>query len=98
MPCAINLLDEGDPFEAVKLLVDMSKLREEELSSHIHETYKKAKELSPEIEHFLLWFVEEQVEEVALFSSLIAQVKLSGGNVLLLDNSDFVRQLLTQTE
>lgn len=93
--CAIRLLDEStSPLETVKDLIVLGIGKETELGMYIKETYRLAKSVEPEIEQFLLWYVEEQVEEIAQLDDLLMQFQICGNNLLLLDNSDFVRGLL----
>lgn len=47
-----------------------------------------------EIESLLNWFTEEQMEEESTMQDLIDQFNICGNNLLLLDNSDYVRGLL----
>lgn len=92
--CEIDLLHEANPIKIVEILIGLGLSKERNLGNYIKDTYQAAKGLDAEIEQFLLWYVEEQVEEVAQFDDLMTQFSICGGNLLILDNSDFVKQLL----
>lgn len=92
--CEIDLLHESNPIKIVEILISLGLSKERNLGYYIKDTYQAAKGLDSEIEQFLLWYIEEQVEEVSQFDDLMTQFNICGGNLLILDNSDFVKQLL----
>ncbi|MGK2931228.1 MAG: ferritin-like domain-containing protein, partial [Solirubrobacterales bacterium] len=58
--------------------------QEERVSDEIYALFELARELKDyRAEHFLQWFVKEQVEEVALMSDLLNVVERSQENLLL---------------
>jgi ferritin len=58
--------------------------QEERVSEEIYALFELARELKDyRAEHFLQWFVKEQVEEVALMSDLLNVVERSQENLLL---------------
>lgn len=58
--------------------------QEERVSDEIYGLFQLARELKDfQAEHFLQWFVKEQVEEVALMSDLLNVVERSKDNLLL---------------
>ena len=58
--------------------------QEERVSEEIYGLFELARELKDyRAEHFLQWFVTEQVEEVALMSDLLSVVERSKDNLLL---------------
>ncbi len=58
--------------------------QEERVSEEIYGLFEMARDLKDyRAEHFLQWFVKEQVEEVALMSDLVSVVERSKDNLLL---------------
>jgi ferritin len=69
--------------------VRMALQQEQRVSEEIFALFKLARELGDyRAEHFLQWFVKEQVEEVALMGDLLNVVERSRDNLLLAE--DFI--------
>jgi ferritin len=69
--------------------VRMALEQEQRVSDEIYSLFELARELKDyRAEHFLQWFVKEQVEEVALMSDLLNVVERSKDNLLLAE--DFI--------
>jgi len=69
--------------------VRMALEQEQRVSDEIYALFELARELKDyRAEHFLQWFVKEQVEEVALMSDLLNVVERSKDNLLLAE--DFI--------
>lgn len=69
--------------------VRMALEQEQRVSDEIFSLFELARELKDyRAEHFLQWFVKEQVEEVALMSDLLRVVERSKENLLLAE--DFI--------
>jgi bacterioferritin B len=69
--------------------VKMALEQEERVSAEIFALFELAREIKDyRAEHFLQWFVKEQVEEVALMSDLLNVVERSKDNLLLAE--DFI--------
>ena len=69
--------------------VRMALEQEQRVSDEIFSLFELARELKDyRAEHFLQWFVKEQVEEVALMSDLLNVVERSKDNLLLAE--DFI--------
>lgn len=85
------------PYQAVNSALQEALESEIKLSTRINTLFYKAREHKmTQVEQFLQWFIEEQVEEIAQCEDLISQLKICSGNLLLLDNSDFVKGLLAK--
>lgn len=68
-----------DPITPVKAALD----QEKRVSSEIFGLFELAREIKDyRAEHFLQWFVKEQVEEVALMGDLLNVVDMAEGNML----------------
>ena len=69
--------------------VKMALQQEKRVSEEIFALFELAREIKDyRAEHFLQWFVKEQVEEVALMSDLLNVVERSADNLLLTE--DFI--------
>jgi bacterioferritin B len=69
--------------------VRMALEQEQRVSDEIFSLFELAREVKDyRAEHFLQWFVKEQVEEVALMSDLLRVVERSSDNLLLAE--DFI--------
>ncbi len=69
--------------------------QEKQVTAKIHVLFDIVKEHGYfEAESLLSWFTEEQMEEEDTMQSLVDLFKISENNLLLLDNSDYVRELL----
>ena len=67
--------------------VRMALEQEERVSDEIYALFELAREIKDyRAEHFLQWFVKEQVEEVALMSDLLNVVERSRENLLLTED------------
>jgi ferritin len=105
------LLDVGEPvhipdinaqqtsFADGSAPVRMALEQEQRVSDEIFALFKLARELEDyRAEHFLQWFVKEQVEEVALMGDLLNVVERSRDNLLLAEDFIAREQLGEESE
>ena len=74
-------------FADVQEIVDMSLAQEKEVTTQIEAIFAAARaETYPLGEQFMLWFLKEQVEEVASMETLVTIVKRANGNLFDIEN------------
>lgn len=74
-------------FADVQEIVDMSLAQEKEVTTQIETIFAAARaETYPLGEQFMLWFLKEQVEEVASMETLVTIVKRANGNLFDIEN------------
>ena len=84
-----DIKSQRTSFEDGSAPVRMALEQEQRVSDEIFALFELARELKDyRAEHFLQWFVKEQVEEVALMSDLLNVVERSKENLLLAE--DFI--------
>ena len=84
-----DIKSQRTSFEDGSAPVRMALEQEQRVSGEIFALFELARELKDyRAEHFLQWFVKEQVEEVALMSDLLNVVERSKENLLLAE--DFI--------
>ena len=76
-----------DRFENVQEIVDMSLAQEKVVTGQIEALFSAARAENYALgEQFILWFLKEQVEEVATMETLVTIVKRANGNLFDLEN------------
>ena len=74
-------------FENVQEIVDMSLAQEKVVTGQIEALFSAARAENYALgEQFILWFLKEQVEEVATMETLVTVVKRANGNLFDLEN------------
>ena len=74
-------------FENVQEIVDMSLAQEKAVTGQIEALFSAARAENYALgEQFILWFLKEQVEEVATMETLVTIVKRANGNLFDLEN------------
>ena len=74
-------------FKDVQEIVDLSLAQEKEVTGQIEALFSAARNENYALgEQFILWFLKEQVEEVASMETLVTIVKRANGNLFDIEN------------
>ena len=74
-------------FKDVQEIVDLSLAQEKEVTGQIEALFSAARDENYALgEQFILWFLKEQVEEVASMETLVTIVKRANGNLFDIEN------------